>query len=293
MKVAFYPGCTAQTDQFGYEASVRSVMPCLDVELKEMEGAGCCGYPAYSSVNEAAWYYSSARNMALAEQIGLPMLTLCNGCHLSFTETKHSLGKDLILKGKINEQLAKEGLYYEGDVELIHIFELLHDRIGAEKICAAVIKPLIGFRFGAHPGCHSIRPSKLGRPDEAENPRKLDDLINWLGAEAVEYPGKIDCCGSSLASASGKTVMEIAGDKLKTVKSLGLDGLVTTCPFCFKVYDNKQKAIAVAVGDRTLEVPVFYYTQLLGLAMGQDQEKLGLELNLSPIDSVLARIGGM
>jgi heterodisulfide reductase subunit B len=87
--------------------------------------------------------------------------------------------------------------------------------------------------------------------------------------------------------------MEIAGDKLKTVKSLGLDGLVTTCPFCFKVYDNKQKAIAVAVGDRTLEVPVFYYTQLLGLAMGQEQEKLGLELNLSPIDSVLARIGGM
>jgi heterodisulfide reductase subunit B len=293
LKVAFYPGCTAQTDQFGYEASVRSIMPRLDVELIEMEGAGCCGYPAYSSVNEAAWYYSSARNMALAEQIGLPMLTLCNGCHLSFTETKHSLEKNLILKGKINEQLVKEGLQYQGDVELLHIFELLHDRLGREKINAAVTKPLTGFRFGAHPGCHVIRPSKLGRPDEAENPRKLDDLINWLGAEAVEYPGKIDCCGSSLASASGKTVMEIAGDKLKTVKALGLDGLITTCPFCFKVYDNKQKAIAVAVGDRTLEVPVFYYTQLLGLAMGQKQEKLGLELNLSPIDSVLARIGGI
>lgn len=293
MKVAFYPGCTAQTDQFGYEASVRSTMPYLDVELTEMEGAGCCGYPAYSSVNEAAWYYSSARNMALAEQIGLPMLTLCNGCHLSFTETKHSLGKDLILKGKINEQLAKEGLHYEGDVELLHIFELLHDRLGAEKISAVVTKPLTGFRFGAHPGCHAIRPSKLGRPDEAENPRKLDDLINWIGAQAVEYPGKIDCCGSSLASVSGKTVMEIAGDKLKTIKGLGLDGLVTTCPFCFKVYDNKQKAIAVAVSDRTLEVPVFYYTQLLGLAMGLKQEKLGLELNQSPIDSVLARIGGI
>jgi len=221
------------------------------------------------------------------------MLTLCNGCHLSFTETKHSLGKDLALKVKINELLANEGLHYEGDVELIHIFELLHDRIGAKKISAAVTKHLTGFRFGAHPGCHSIRPSKLGRPDESENPHKLDDLINWLGAEAIEYPGKIDCCGSSLASASGKTVMEIAGDKLKIVKSLGLDGLVTTCPFCFKVYDNKQKAIAVAVGDRTLEVPVFYYTQLLGLAMGQEQEKLGLELNLSPIDSVLARIGGI
>ena len=151
---------------------------------------------------------------------------------------------------------------------------------------------MTGFRFGAHPGCHSIRPSRLGRPDDAENPRKLDDLINWTGAQAVDYPGKIDCCGSSLASASGKTVMEIAGDKLKTVKGLALDGLVTTCPFCFKVYDNRQRAIASTIGDRTLEVPVFYYTQLLGLAMGLKQEQLGLELNQSPVDPVLARIGG-
>jgi heterodisulfide reductase subunit B len=267
-------------------------MPHLDVELIELEDAGCCGYPPYSSVNEAAWYYSSARNMALAEKIGFPMLILCNGCHLSFTETKHYLEKDFTLTGKINELLAKEGLHYKGNVELLHIFELLHDRLGANKISEAVKKPLTGLRFGAHPGCHAIRPTKLGRPDQAENPRKLDDLINWIGAQAVDYPGKIDCCGSSLASVAGKTVMEIAGDKLKTIKDLGLDGLVTTCPFCFKVYDNRQKAIAVAINDRMLEVPVFYYTQLLGLALGLKQEKLGLEFNLSPIDSVLARIGG-
>lgn len=292
MKVAFFPGCTAQADQIGYEASVRTIMPRLGVELAEMEGAACCGYPPYSSVNEAAWFYSGARDMAIAEGMGLPLFTLCNGCHLSFTETKHALAKDSALKAKINEKLTRENLHYEGEAELIHVFELLHDKLGKERITAAVTKPLTGFRFGAHPGCHSIRPSRLGRPDDAENPRKLDDLINWIGAQAVEYPGKIDCCGSSLASASGKTVMEIAGDKLKTVKGLALDGLVTTCPFCFKVYDNRQRAIASTIGDRTLEVPVFYYTQLLGLAMGLGQEQLGLELNQSPIDPVLARIGG-
>ena len=200
--------------------------------------------------------------------------------------------KDSALKAKNNEKLALEGFHYEGKAELLHVFELLYDKLGKEKIAAAVIKPLTGFRFGAHPGCHSIRPSSLGRPDDSENPHKLDDLINWTGAQAVEYPGKVDCCGSSLASVSGKTVMEIAGDKLKTVKGLALDGLVTTCPFCFKVYDNRQRAIAAAVGDRSLEVPVFYYTQLLGLAMGIGQERLGLELNQSPVDPVLARIGG-
>jgi heterodisulfide reductase subunit B len=292
LKVAFFPGCTAQADQIGYEASVRAIMPKLGVELSEMEGAACCGYPPYSSVSEAAWFYSSARDMTIAEGMGLPLFTLCNGCHLSFTETKRALAKDSALKAKINEKLAREGLHYEGKAELLHVFELLHDKLGKEKIAAAVTKPLTGFRFGAHPGCHSIRPSSLGRPDDSENPHKLDDLINWTGAQAVEYPGKVDCCGSSLASASGKTVMEIAGDKLKTVKGLALDGLVTTCPFCFKIYDNRQRAIAAAVGDRTLEVPVFYYTQLLGLAMGIGQDRLGLELNQSPVDPVLTRIGG-
>jgi len=292
MKLAFFPGCTVQADQIGYEASVRAIMPKLGIELVEMEGALCCGYPPYSSVSEAMWFYSSARNMAIAEDIGLPLFTLCNGCHLSFTETKHALERDADMKTRINEKLASEGLNYKGKTELLHIFELLHDKLGKDKIEGTIEKPLTGLRFGAHPGCHAIRPSRLGRPDDAENPKKLDDLINWTGAQAVEYPGKIDCCGSSLASANGKTVMEIAGDKLKTVKSLGLNGLVTTCPFCFKVYDNRQRAIATTIGDKALEVPIFYYTQLLGLAMGLNQEMLGLELNLSPIEQVLVRIGG-
>jgi heterodisulfide reductase subunit B len=292
MKYALYLGCTVQTEQYGYEASVRTTMPRLGVELVDMTGVSCCGFPPFSSVSELAWLYSSARNMAIAEGMGLPIFALCNGCHLSFVETKHKLEHSPELKAKMNEKLAREGLRYEGKAELIHIFELLHDVVGKDKITAAVSNPLEGLRFAAHPGCHAIRPSRIGRPDDPENPKKLDDLITWLGAEAADYPEKIDCCGSSLAAASGKTVLDIAGEKLKAVKRRGFDGLVTTCPFCFKVYDNKQRAIQATVGDRDLEVPVFYYTQLLGLAIGVDQESLGLDLNQSPIDPVLEKIGG-
>ncbi len=292
MKYALYLGCTVQSEQYGYEASVRVTMPKLGVELVDISGASCCGFPPFSSVNELAWLYSSARNMAITEGMGLPMFTLCNGCHLSFVETKHKLEQDPNLKVKVNEKLTKEGLRYEGKTDIVHIFELLHDVLGEEKIKAAVSKSLKGLRFAAHPGCHAIRPSRIGRPDDPENPMKLDHLITWLGAEAAAYPEKIDCCGSSLAITSGKTVLDIAGEKLKAVKQYGLDGLVTTCPFCFKVYDNRQRAIQASVGDRTLEVPVFYYTQLLGLAMGLDPESLGLGLNQSPVDTVLAKIGG-
>lgn len=293
MKFALYLGCTVQSEQYCYEASVRVTMPRLGVELADMVGMSCCGFPPFSSVNELAWLYSSARNMAIAEKMGLPLLVLCNGCHLSLVETKHKLEHSSDLKDKINEELVGEELRYEGKVEIVHPFELLHDILGKEKIMKAVTKPLKGLKLAAHPGCHAIRPSRIGRPDNPENPKKLDELITWLGAESFDYPEKIDCCGSSLAASTGKAVLEIAGDKLKAIKRYGFDGMVTTCPFCFKVYDNKQRAIQTTVGDRDLNVPVFYYTQLLGLAMGLGQEELGLDLNQSQVDPVLEKVGGV
>lgn len=292
MRYALYTGCTVQTEQYGYELSVRATMPKLGVELVDMAGTSCCGFPPFGSFNELAWLYSSARNMAIAEGMELPLFALCNGCHLSFTETKHMLEQFPELKAKVNEKLAKEKLSYEGNVQLIHIFELLYDIIGKDKISTALSKSLKGIRFAAHPGCHAIRPSRIGRPDDPENPKKLDDLITWLGAEALDYPEKVDCCGSSLAASTGRTTLDIAGEKLKAVKRRGFDGLVTTCPFCFKVYDNKQRAIQATIRESQLEVPIFYYTQLLGLAMGLKQEELGIDLNQSPVDVVLTKIGG-
>lgn len=271
---------------------MREILPRLGVELVDMEGASCCGFPAFRSKSILGWLYLSARNLAIAESLGLDVLPLCNGCHLSFIETKHQLKEDLTLKGFINENLEEEGLKYTGNVNLIHLIELLYDIIGVEKISPVIERPLKGVKLAAHPGCHAIRPSSLGRPDDAENPQKLDNLIRALGAETMDYPEKTDCCGSSLAMASGKTTLMIAGEKLKAVKEYGFDGLVTTCPFCFKVFDSRQRAIKTAMGDRSLEVPVFYYTQLLGLAMGLKPEKLGLELNLSPVDTILEKIRG-
>ncbi len=292
MRYALYPGCTVQAEQFGYEASVRASLPRLGVELVDMEGTSCCGFPVFSSISRVAWVYLSARNLAIAEEMGLDLLPLCNGCHLSFAETQHNLERDPDLRALIEGKLEEEGLTYRGTARVTHVLELLHDVIGAEKIRGAVRRPLGGVRLASHPGCHAIRPSELGRPDDAENPRKLDDLIVALGAETFDYPEKIDCCGSSLAVASGRDTLMIAGEKLRAVRDYGFDGLVTTCPFCFKVFDGRQRAIGAAMRERSLEVPVFYYTQLLGLAMGLEPERLGLELNLSPVDRVLERILG-
>jgi len=290
MKYALYPGCTIQSDQFGYEASVRETLPKLGVELVDMKGASCCGFPALSSVSKMGWHYLSARNLAIAEEMGLDLLPLCNGCHLSFIETMHFLEEDPELSNIINGNLEKEGLRYEGKVKVVHLLEVLHDKVGADKISSQVVKPLKGLKMASHPGCHAIRPSDLQKVDDPEDPRKLDNLIKALGAETFDYPEKIDCCGSQLAVASGRTTLKIAGDKLKAVKSYGFDGMVTTCPFCFKMYDGRQRAIKGALKDNTLDLPVFYYTQLLGLALGSSPERLGLRMNMSPVDSIVERI---
>lgn len=290
MRYALYLGCTIQSEQYGYEVSVRETLPRLGIELEDMEGVSCCGSPALNSVSKLGWHYLSARNLAIAENMGLDVLPLCNGCHLSFIETKHFLEKDPELKNIINMNLEKEGLNYRGDIRIVHLLEALHDEIGTQKISEKVVKPLGGIKLASHPGCHAIRPSDLQKVDDAENPQKLDDLIRALGAETFDYPEKTDCCGSQLAMTSGRITLKIAGEKLQAVKSYGFDGLVTTCPFCFKMYDGRQRAIKSALKDASLDLPVFYYTQLLGLAMGLGPEKLGLDLNLSPIDPVLERI---
>jgi heterodisulfide reductase subunit B len=183
-----------------------------------------------------------------------------------------------------------EGFNYRGNIRIVHLLEALHNEVGTQKISEKVVKPLRGIRLASHPGCHAIRPSDLQRVDDAENPQKLDDLIKALGAETFDYPEKIDCCGSQLAVTSGRVTLRIAGEKLQAVKSYGFDGLVTTCPFCFKMYDGRQRAIKGALKDASLDLPVFYYTQLLGLALGSDPKSLGLQMNQSPVDDLVERI---
>ncbi len=296
LKYALYLGCTIQAEQFGYEASVREVLPRLGVELVDMPNTSCCGYPAFSSVSSQGWYYLSARNMAIAEKMGLDMLPLCNGCYQSFVETKHVLSENSNMMNLIGAKLEKENLEYRGTVKLTHIIELLYDIIGTRKIGSIVVNPLENLTLASHPGCHAIRPSSLEMPDDAEHPRKLDYLVEALGADSMDYPEKTDCCGSMLATAKGQTTLTIAAEKLRSISELGIDGLVTTCPFCFQMYDGRQSEINDIIDfifetdEGEIEVPVFYYTQLLGLAMGIEPVKLGLDLNKSPIDGILGRI---
>lgn len=290
MKVAVYWGCIIPTIQYGYEMSVRAVMPELGIELVDLDNISCCGTPV-QSVNMFAALYLAARNLAIAERTGLSDLLLpCNGCYLSLSEAQHFLSRDEKLKEEINSLLKEENLRYEGSIKIWHTIDLLHDLVKEKKIREAVRRPLKSLKLAVHYGCHILRPSTLQTVDDSENPRKMDELIEWLGAKSTAYPEKLDCCGAMLLLSHPDAAFTFSGLKIKAVQDWGADALIVSCPSCQMMFDMRQKSVAATIGAK-LGIPVLYYTQLLGTAMGIETAKLGLHLNRSPVDEFLRRTG--
>lgn len=287
MRLTLYPGCVAATEQYACYLSAREVLPRLGIELEELEGFSCCGTPV-RSLSHLGWLYLSARNLAIAEEAGFDLLPLCNSCYLSLTEAMRIMGRDTELKGGLNSHLLEEGLTYRGGIRVRHILELLHDIIGLERVRGSVKKPLYGLKLAAHTGCHALRPSELGRIDDPEDPKKLKGLIEVLGAESPDYFEKLDCCGAALLMVEPEAALTISGQKLLAIKNEGFHGLITICSLCHRMYDSKQEAAGRVIG-KSLGLPVLYYTQLLGIAMGLGGV-LGLGLNQTPIGRLIERI---
>ena len=280
-KYAFYPGCVMPTEQYAYEMSIREVFPLLDVELVDLKGFSCCGEPI-KSVNQMLTLALSARNLALAEKEGLDLFAPCSICHLALSECKHVLDCDSNMKERVNKFLADEGLSYTGSSDIVHTVDLLHDVVGVDKIKKLVKKPLKDLKVATHYGCHLIRPKEIGRPDDSENPEKMENILEVIDAKPIDYPEKLDCCGGLLTANLPESALTKTGQKLQKVQEQGFDVLVDVCPWCHRQFDSKQVKAGETVAAK-LDVPVVYLTQLLGISFGVKPEKLGFDLNLSPV----------
>lgn len=283
-RYAFYPGCVMPTEQYAYELSIREVMSLLDVRLVDIPGFSCCGEPI-KSVNQLMTLYLAARNMALAEQKQLDLFAPCPMCHLALSECKYVLNKDGTAKKRINDLLAEEGLTYTGSSSLVTTVDLLHDVIGLSKLKKKVRTPLTGLTVATHYGCHLIRPKEIGRPVDSENPRKMENILEAIGATPKDYPEKLDCCGALLQTNLPESALTKTGQKLAAVQEQGFDVFIDVCPWCHRMFDAKQSKAGETVAT-TLHVPVMYLTQLVGLAFGIDKNKLGLPFNLSPVEQL-------
>ncbi|MGD0803911.1 MAG: CoB--CoM heterodisulfide reductase iron-sulfur subunit B family protein [Candidatus Bathyarchaeia archaeon] len=289
MRYSLFLGCTIPTRQMNYEQSAREVARVLGIEFVD-GGYGCCGFPV-EPVDEVKALSMAAANLKIASESDDALVTLCSACGEMLSKAEKRLGEDAEATKGVCKILTQAGLAYAGEKpRVIHFARMLHDDYGLDNIRARVVKPLKGLRIATHPGCHYVRPSTLYLGfDDPEFPGTLDRLVEATGAEALDYQGKTDCCGGGILAVREDIAKAMTGKKLAKLSGKA-DAMVVICPFCGIMYDKYQKTLEEELGIQ-LGLPVLYYPQLLGLALGIDPSKLGFDVNSVGVQALLGKVG--
>jgi len=273
-RFAFFPGCLIPTRHPAMEFAIRRTVARLGVELVDLEGASCCPDPIYfKSKDKLSWLAVAARNLALAEVLGLDIFTNCSGCTATLSETVHLLEDDS-LRNKVNARLRRIGKQYLGATRVRHIVTLLRDVAGYEAVRKSVVRPLTGLKVAIHYGCHLLKPSRIMQVDDPNDPHVLEELVQALGATPVRHRNWYLCCGK--ACQSEHIPSNMMHDLLSTVNEEEADLLCLICPTCYGQFDYGQLKVAKQFNE-DFDTPPVYYLQLLAFAQGVPYGELGFE----------------
>ena len=289
MKYALFLGCTVPVRAMSYELSARRVAKEFDIEFVDIPDFSCCGYPV-NSLHHETTLLMAARNLSLAEERGLDVATLCSACTSVLTEAAKKLAEDENLLAHVNSQMARLGRSYSGKARVKHFVRILYEDVGMDRIKKSVKEDLKSLRIASHYGCHYLKPSEIYDCfDHPELPISLDRLVEAAGATPVDYITKKECCGGALLGVDENIALTMAKQKLDDLKANEVDAINLVCPFCNIMYGANQRKIQSKAGVK-YEIPVIFYPQLLGLAMGMTAEELGLNMNPIKPKAMLAKL---
>jgi len=281
LKYALFLGCMIPYREGSYEVSARKVAKLLGLELVDMPDANCCGLPLDPANHEMALSLA-ARDLCIAEKMGLNILALCNGCTGFLKKADKKLKEDRDLRKDVNAKLSTIGMEYQGKIEVKHVANVLTEDVGLERLKTYVKRPLSDITVAPYAGCHIFRPSKIMGVPNPLNPQILNNLVDVTGAKTVEYVDQFQCCGASEGSIDNKIPIYLAREKLRNALVAGADVMVTLCPTCHQTLDGNQSLVERTFQER-YGLPVLHYTQLLGLAMGLTPDELAIsELRVKP-----------
>ena len=287
MKYAYYPGCSLEKTQRGYDESVREVFKVLDQELAEIDDWNCCGATVYMSVKETVSLAVSARNLALAEKMGLEVMAPCSSCFTVLSKTNRVINSLPEMHRDVNEALLEGGLSYNGKTKVRHPLDILMNDIGIDQILAKQKRDLKGLKIAPYYGCQIVRPDKTF--DDRDNPMLMDTLFTRCGGEMVYFPMKVRCCGGMLMTTFEETALKLNKELLACAQENGADAIVTTCPLCHFNLEAYQGKINKVYGT-SFSIPILYFTQLLGVVLGVDAHKLGLDASFIPMGQKISTL---
>ena len=300
MKYAYFPGCSLEKNASAYHVSAMAATRPFGVEFAEVDDWNCCGATEYIALNLMAAYTLVTRNLALtaqmqdleADRAGMKQLVApCSACFLNLSKVEKYLCDSPSLNSKVNEALAAGGMHYDpGGLRVRHLLDVIVNDIGLETVAAKVTNPLKGLRIAPYYGCLIVRPAFQGVFDDHEQPTSLDRLVETLGAEVVDFSMKAQCCGGHMTQISQPVAMEMLRRIFKNAEDSQADLIVTLCPMCQLNLDAYQGDVNRYFRTK-FNLPVLYFTQLMGLALGIPADELEIGKEFVDARPALARIG--
>jgi heterodisulfide reductase subunit B2 len=288
MRYLYYPGCSAEATGKAYDISTRALMNKIGVELVELDDWNCCGATSYFSVRELDSFAIAARNLAIAERQGdEDLCVICNACYTTLAKTNRYMAESKEVFEAVNGALGAVDRSYDGKKAVRHIMDVLINDIGLEELESKVTRRLTGLKVACYYGCQYSRP--MGAFDDTEFPVTMDDFFRALGAETVDFPGKVKCCGGMMMLTKEEGALRLCHELLKGAQDAGADVIVCACPLCEMNVEGYQPRVNKTFGT-SFDIPVMYFTQLAGLAFGADPGQLAIDKQIVSCDRVVAAI---
>ena len=294
MRYSYYPGCSLERNASAYHVSAMEVAKPLGVEFAEIDDWNCCGATEYISLNKNAAYALVARNLVIAKSQpdnGKTLVAPCSACFLNLSKAEQYLTENEAFRERINLALKAGDMYYTpGGLSVRHLLDIFVNDVGYDAIAEKVVKPLKGLRIAPYYGCLIVRPGFQGVFDDPEQPDTLDKLMKVLGANVVDFPLKASCCGGHMTQISEPIAMDLLNRLLKNAADYKADIMVTLCPMCQLNLDAYQADVN-RYFKTSYHIPVLYFTQLMGLAMGMSAQAMGIGKEFVDARPALAKIG--
>ena len=276
-KYAYFPGCSLEKMASSYHKSALETTRKFDIELQELDDWNCCGATTYFHVDNILAYTLVARNLALAEKEGLDLVAPCSACYKNAYFTNEYFRKDPDLAEHINFALEEDDLQFHGEIDVHHLIDIFVNEVGMDELKAKTKNPLTDLKIAPYYGCQIVRPRKNG--EEVENPQYFENLLTAIGAEPVHFPERLRCCGGSLIMTSRVPALAMVKILLQSAIKNGAHVIATACPLCQVNLECYQSAVNEEFGT-DFNIPVLYFTQIMGLALGISPKKLGIGIEL-------------
>ncbi len=285
-KYAYFPGCSLEKMALSYHKSSLETTRTLGVELEELEDWNCCGATTYFQFDEVLANTLVARNLAMAEKQGLDFVAPCSACYKNSYFTNTYMKEDAALSKKINAVLEIDNLQLSGNLKVHHLIDVFVDEVGTEEIKDKVVNPLTELKIAPYYGCQIIRPRK--NDENVEDPHFFEEILTAIGADAVNFAYKTRCCGGSLLITNRPAALDMIRILLQNILRSGADIVATACPLCQVNLEVYQTQVNEEFGT-DFDIPVLYFTQLMGVALGIAPKKLGIGSELVSALPVLDR----